>query len=167
MTTAPASAPPRSGPGRPSGCGRRASDEAMVIGTWGGDRRSRRRRCAVEEGREALDESRALLDERRLATPLEDGELRSRHERVDLLGLIDRADPVVPPDGDESRASDSRQLGAAVIRRVLVADDEVAHGNPIPRVCPRQKACGGQPLVEEVERADGLERATEALVVLE
>src|SRR5262245_2667061 len=95
---------------------------------------------------------------------LEDRELRTGHERVDLLGLIDGTDEIVPPDGDERRALDPRQLGAAVVRGVLLPDDEVAHRDAMPRIRSRHEARSGQSLVEEVEWANGLERAPEALV---
>src|SRR5438132_13616602 len=48
---------------------------------------------------------------------------------------------------------------------VLVTDDEITHGDAVTRVCPRHEALGREPLVEEVERADGFERAPKAVVV--
>src|SRR5262249_45449483 len=98
---------------------------------------------------------------------VEGGEVWGREEGVDLLGLIDGADEVVTPDGDERRALDAREFRAAVVGRVFVADDEVADGNPIPYVRPPHETRGSQSLVEEVERTDGLKGATEALVVRE
>src|SRR5262245_19549157 len=89
------------------------------------------------------------------------------HERVDLLGLIDGTDVVVPPDGDERRALDPAELGTAVVGRVLLLNDEVAHGDAMARVRSRHEARSRQALVEEIERANGLERAPEALVVRE
>src|SRR5439155_27127791 len=100
----------------------------------------------------------AFLDVRRVPTALEDRELGLRHERVNLLGLVDGTDPVMSSDGHESRAREAWQLPAAVVRRVLSTDDEITHGDAGTRFCPRYEALGRAPRVEEGERADGFGR---------
>src|SRR5438309_10865901 len=112
-----------------------------------------------EEGAEALREGLALLDLRRVPALLEYFECRVRHALVDLLRLVDRADPVVAPDRDPRGARDARQLGATVVRRVLVAHDEVAHGDAVACRRAREVRRRREALVEEVERTNRLERA--------
>ena len=69
------------------------------------------------------------------------------------------------PDHDEGRAGDPRELRAAVVRRVLVRDDELPDRHPVARVGARRVRRLGQRLVVEVERPDRLEGAPEARVV--
>src|SRR4030095_3975903 len=83
----------------------------------------------------------------RVSTALEDGEGRVRNQRVDLLGLVHGADPVVATDRDPRRTGHARELGAAVVGRILVADDEVAHRHAIARGGAGGVAGGGPPAV--------------------
>src|SRR5262249_27547861 len=101
--------------------GRRVGVPAALSedGLPGGHRR-RHSGTGAEEGGEAPGEGVALLDLWRVAALLEDGQLRVRNQRVDLLGLLDRADPVVSPDRDERRTADAGELGPAVVTGVLV-----------------------------------------------
>src|SRR5262245_13611503 len=68
------------------------------------------------------EERLSLLGLRRVAARLEDRELRVRDQLVDLLRLVDRADPVVAPHHDKGWTRDPPELGPAVVRRVLVLD---------------------------------------------
>jgi len=63
-------------------------------------------RLRAEERGEPLRERGALFDLRRVAAPVEDGKLGAGDQPRDLLGLVDRADPIVPSDRNQRRRGD-------------------------------------------------------------
>src|SRR5262245_58760702 len=105
----------------------------------------------IQKGLQRGKERLPLLGLRRVATRLEDRELGVRDQLVDLLRLVDRADPVVASHHDERRTADPRELGPAVVRSILVLDDELPDGKAVARVGARRVGGRGQRLVVEVE----------------